>query len=129
MFLVIAVIGLTACDPIKLVEFKNRTGSPVNVKIVQGGTDIYRFHNNLTQYKYLDTIRFQLLPDSSTGFSFGLGSISEYELERLAHSIKFIEIGTPTATKVYKDSTQVLNLFKANLKRNFMHQRVEVDFE
>ncbi|MBS1685574.1 MAG: hypothetical protein JSS76_12490 [Bacteroidetes bacterium] len=129
MFLVIAVIGFTACDPFKLVEFKNRTGSPVNVKIVQGGTDEYRFQNYLTQYKYLDTIRFQLLPHSSTVFDLGMGSISEYELERLAHSIKFIEIGTPTATKIYKDSTQVLNLFKANLKGNFMHQRVEVDIE
>ncbi|MCD0472958.1 hypothetical protein LPB87_00970 [Flavobacterium sp. EDS] len=118
---------LTSCDPIRNLNFINKTDSDVKIKINLNPEAKSYTSSVIKDKSNGDSIVFNLKQNNTIGIFFGVGVWSDPVIEEFANSVYNIEFDTKDVKTIYKTPESVKKLLKDN-KHGFLHKhRVDID--
>lgn len=118
LFLLFAILSLTACDPLQTIVIENKTNSEASILFVfnEGNPDY-----NFSETRDADTLLLELdnTPENATRqFDFGMGTWEiENSMNQLVETVDLIEINTPTTTETYQDKEQIRTFFESRISK------------
>ncbi|MFK7949063.1 MAG: hypothetical protein AB8G11_15850 [Saprospiraceae bacterium] len=126
--LVIGIILLFAsCDPVKGIEFINKTDSSVDVIMALDTNSVYykqeRFENEMISDT--NSIVITIEGNNTMSFYLGMGNWSEDELKLFARSMKKLEIITKEKTTSYDSAESIYEL----LHSSQINRSVQIEIE
>ncbi|AYN02750.1 hypothetical protein [Flavobacterium sp. 140616W15] len=118
---------LTSCDPIRNLNFINKTDSDVKIKINLNPEAKSYTSSVIKDKSNGDSIVFNLKQKNTVKISFGAGVWSDPIIDDFSNSVNTIEFDTKNIKTIYKTPESVKKLLKDN-KHGFLHKhRVDID--
>lgn len=117
----------TSCDPIRDLNFTNKTDSDVKIKINLNPEAKSYTSSVLNNKSNGDSIVFNLKQNTTVGIFFGVGVWSDPVIEEFANSVYNIEFDTKNIKTIYKTPESVKKLIKDNRHGTLHKNQVDIN--